>query len=492
MFDATRMSFGRLILKLIKTILPLGWLIASSAYAIVIRHDVEDKQYLALGEEYSQSVAYIGGCAATLVDVNWVLTAAHCLKGKEDNLFFVKHNDSQYRIEKIFIHPKFDRKNDEIYDAALVQLKDAIEIGKPALLYQGYNENGQAVIFVGRGTYGNGKDGLIRDDYKERGATNTVDMVNEHVIGFTFNPPPKSTVLEGISSRGDSGGPAFIELDDKLFVIGVSSYQVSKGYKEGHYGVGEYYTRVSSLYPWLKKVINNSPAPNIPNHPLITAILSNDKTALSQSINNEVLADKAIMREAFYQSVVLDRPELANHLIKSGADINSLTINKVSLFEFSLQQKRKQYFKMLQQLTSGLTDVHRKESRVLPLFIARFQDDKYLLQGVKTLLQQGANIDAQTHSGDTALIITGWSTNNFELFQLLVSYGANVNIPNSNGDTPLMDAAYLGKLENLEFLLDNGADTTLINKRGSTALQLAKLKKNQKAVSVLLKVKKAE
>ncbi len=477
---------------MIKTILSLGWLIASSAEAIVIRHDVEDKQYLVLGEKYAQSVAYIGGCAATLVDVNWVLTAAHCLKGKEHSLFYVKHNDAQYRLENIFIHPQFNRKNDEIYDIALVQLKDPIETGEPAQLYQDYNENGQAVIFVGRGTYGNGKDGLIRDDYKQRGATNTVDMVNEHVIGFTFNAPPKSTLLEGISSRGDSGGPAFIESADNLYVIGVSSYQEGKGFKEGHYGVEEFYTRISSHYTWLKSVFNSYPAPSIPEHPLITAILNNDKAAFSQSLNNKVLEDKAIMREAFYQSVVLDRTELAKHLIKSGADINSLTINNVSLFEFSLQQKRKQYFKMLLQLTSRLTDVHRKESRVLPLFIARFKDDKYLLQGVKALLQQGANIDAQTHSGDTALIITGWNTNNFELFQLLVSHGANVNIPNSNGDTPLMDAAYLGKLDNLKYLLDNGVDTTLINKRGSTALQLAKSKKHEKAVALLLKVEKAE
>ena len=73
-----------------------------------------------------------------------------------------------------------------------------------------------------------------------------------------------------------------------------------------------------------------------------------------------------------------------------------------------------------------------------------------------------------------ALIIAGWSTNNFELVKLLVSNGADVNIANNNGDTPLIDAAYLGKLENLRYLLANGADVSLKNNQGKTAFDVAK------------------
>lgn len=481
-----------MILNLLKTSLCIGWLIASSAEAIVIRHDVEDKEYLTLGQQFSPSVAYIGGCAATLIDVSWVLTAAHCLAGKEHRLFYVKHIDAQYRLQNIFIHPKFDNNNDEFNDIALVQLKDPIETGKPAQLYQDYNENGQPVVFVGRGTFGNGKDGLIRDDNIQRGATNIVDMVNKHVLGFTFNRPPKSTIYEGISSRGDSGGPAFIKYADKLYVIGISSYQVGNGYKEGHYGVAEYYTRVSSHYSWLKSVMNETAVAIIPRHPLITAILNNDKEALSQAITSAVIKDKEIIQEAFYQSVVLDRPELATVLIKSGVNIHNLRINKVSLFEFSLQQKRKEYFRALQKVTSKWANVHPVESSVLPLFIAQFLHEKDLFQGIKSLIKQGANIDAQTSSGDSALIIAGWNSDNFVLFKLLISYGANVNLANNNGDTALMDSAYLSKLINLRYLLENGADITLKNKRGQTALKIAELKMNAKILEVLKKATKSQ
>ena len=91
----------------------------------------------------------------------------------------------------------------------------------------------------------------------------------------------------------------------------------------------------------------------------------------------------------------------------------------------------------------------------------------------------------KTKAGDTALILAGWSTNNFELVKLLVSNGADVNIANNNGDTPTIDAAYLGKIENLRFLLKNGADTSRKNKRGNTALDVAKSKNNKLAIALL-------
>ena len=473
-------------MKFIKITLLHLLLIHFSADAIVIRHDIDDTRYLQLGEQYSPSVGYVGGCAATLIDPGWLLTAAHCVAGREDDFFTARHIDTRYRIENIIVHPKFRRNNDEIYDAALVQLKDPITGGKPARLYRQTNEVGQPVIFVGRGTYGNGRDGLIRHDRKQRGATNRVATASEHVIGFTFDAPDKATEFEGISSRGDSGGPAFIEFNNQLYVIGISSYQEGNGYQEGHYGVGEYYTRVSSVYPWLVKTMDNAPPAQVARHSLIDAVKDNDLPALKRVIDDKVLADSEILTEAFYQSILLDRtPSLANVLLKRGAEFDQLFINDLSLFEYSLLKGRKAYFKMLQAFVDGHQNIHRPDSAVLPLFISTFGEDPYVLEGVQKLIKQGADLDSQTRSGDTALIIAGWSTDNHDLVKLLVTKGANINIPNNNGDTPLMDAAYLGKLQNLRYLVDKGADLSLKNKRGKTALQLARDKQHKEAVVLL-------
>lgn len=68
--------------------------------------------------------------------------------------------------------------------------------------------------------------------------------------------PPTATELEGISGPGDSGGPAFIEKDGKLFVAGVSVFGEPGRKGRGTYGAREAYTRVSQQAEWLSKTMS--------------------------------------------------------------------------------------------------------------------------------------------------------------------------------------------------------------------------------------------
>lgn len=460
-------------------------MLTAMANAIVIRHDKSDDEYLSLGEQYSPSVAYIGGCAATLIDNGWLLTAAHCLFNKQDKLFFVRHQDQQFRIENIFVHPDFNPDNDEVHDIALVQLKDTIGNGQPAALYSERDETGKPVIFVGRGTFGNGQDGLIRDDGKQRGATNTVEEVNQQVVSFTFSAPPSASELEGISSRGDSGGPAFITTDDELYVIGVSSYQISHGYKEGNYGVGEYYTRVSSYIPWLTQTMTSAATPFIASHPAIDAVSQNNLNAFTTALSDEGLSSE-ILAEALFQIVMQNKTTFAKAFLDSTHDFMAVAINGYSAFEFALRQGQTDIVDVFMAHTAEHPVKHSQSSAVLPYYIAYYHNSPDIIKGVKQLLAQSADIDAVTRSGDSALIITGWSTDNLALMQLLVESGADVNRGNNNGDTPLMDAAYLGKKAQFKYLLSHGGDTTQTNKRGRTALDIAKRAKQEEIIQLLL------
>lgn len=459
---------------------------AGNVNAMIIRHDVNEQKYLDLGEKYSPSVAYIGGCAGTLIDSNWILTAAHCVKGREHTLFSVRHIDREYRVEKIVVHPEHNIETSEQFDIALIQLMEPIKKGKPAHLYQLNDEKGKSVVFVGRGTFGNGRDGLIQDDGKQRGATNTVISTSEHVIGFEFNAPENATLTEGISGPGDSGGPAFVTLDSQLYVAGVSSYQEGNGFEEGTYGVLEYYTRVSTNYLWINSVLEKTEPASVASHPVIDSIIIDSKQQLEQAVSRDVLEDNVIMSEAFYQTVALNRVELAELLFSHGADIDLITINGASLFELALLYDRQEYFNMLVARFSLEENIHKEQSVVLPLLVSTLGDDAQVTNLVKRLLDQGANIDAQTDEGETAIILAGWLTNNMDLIRSLVEQGADVNLPNNNGDTPLIDAAYLGKNEILEYLLLSGADVEVKNKNGKSALDMARSKKNQKAIKLLV------
>jgi ankyrin repeat protein len=54
---------------------------------------------------------------------------------------------------------------------------------------------------------------------------------------------------------------------------------------------------------------------------------------------------------------------------------------------------------------------------------------------------------------------------------LLIEAGADLNFKNDEGSTPLITAAFLCRTEIVEMLLAKGADKSIRNKAGSTALE---------------------
>lgn len=110
------------------------------------------------------------------------------------------------------------------------------------------------------GDWGTGMTGPQKWDKITRAATNSIDQVEPHWVCFTFDAPgsANATELEGISGPGDSGGPAFVDINGKRFLVGVSSFQKGKDrFGKGRYGVTEYYARVSNYHKWISTVINN-------------------------------------------------------------------------------------------------------------------------------------------------------------------------------------------------------------------------------------------
>jgi len=463
-------------------------LIIDSANAIVIRHDVNDDLYRGMAKLYSPTMTYINGCTSTLISSNWVLTAAHCVYGSEKSLFSVKHLEKSYRIQKIIVYPKYNNKTGEEFDIALIHLRDPILNGKPAALYFNQDEKGRAVVCVGMGKFGNGRDGLIKSDHTPRAATNTVISVSPKWLKFKFNESVNATALEGISGPGDSGGPAFIEINSKLYIAGVSSWQERYGQPEGTYNVQEHYSRVSMYKDWLESTMKSSKLTQLPSHPVIEAIKSGNVERLIAAGKNDKdwLSNSSLVNEAISQTLLLDNIVMMEKLVDLGLPIDSVRINQISLFEFVLLNNRKKYFLALLKKTSLDVGIHRQNSIVLPLLVSRFINDERLINLVKVILAQGVNVDAVTSQGDTALLITGWESNNLDLVKLLIEHGANVNIANKNGDTPLMDAAYLGKKNILSQLLAKGANPDLKNKKSKTALDLAKLKKRKDIIKILL------
>jgi hypothetical protein len=103
---------------------------------------------------------------------------------------------------------------------------------------------------------------------------------------------------------------------------------------------------------------------------------------------------------------------------------------------------------------------------------------------VQQLLDKGANIEAHTEYGDTALIYA--ATNGYtEVVTLLLAKGANIEAKDNDGDTALINAAIKGETEVVKLLLAKGANIDAKDNKGETALTMAVSKGKTEVVKLL-------
>ena len=241
-------------------------LVAPLAEAIIMRHDREVARYAALGSSYP-AVGYLGGVTCTLIAPRWALGAGHTVEdyfnptGRPGVTFAGR----RYEIDKIIVHPRrVHRSVDSSTDLVLLRLREPVDGIAPVLLYDRDDEPGKIVTIVGYGDTGNG---LTRDRH-ERGkvfaARNRVEAALENSIIFTFDTPPAGLDLEGVPGPGDSGCPALLEENGKLYTLGVGSFNTGDEETASAYGTVDAFARVSTNRKWILDTIAADPPSTIP------------------------------------------------------------------------------------------------------------------------------------------------------------------------------------------------------------------------------------
>ena len=94
------------------------------------------------------------------------------------------------------------------------------------------------------------------------------------------------------------------------------------------------------------------------------------------------------------------------------------------------------------------------------------------LDVVRELLARGADANARSNGGFTALHQASWK-GHAEVVRELLARGAAVNARANNGRTPLISACGAGHLAAATLLLDAGADLALLTNAGWSALRFA-------------------
>ncbi len=117
-----------------------------------------------------------------------------------------------------------------------------------------------------------------------------------------------------------------------------------------------------------------------------------------------------------------------------------------------------------------------------PLNIA---SEKGQISAVRHLLNKGAKVNSTDRWDRTPLYYSAWK-GQYEITRMLIDdHGANVEMANRDGMTPLMAAAMAGRTSTVKLLLDRGANVRKKDNEGKRALGWAKIKNQTDVVNIL-------
>lgn len=266
------------------------------AQAVMIRHDVDDKQYLDLANRPEFAAARVtildprGSYTGVLISKRHVLTCGHPVFGSMPAnasqgrmKVMVRVGEKEYPAEFAYLHPSYPR--DIHYggaDVAIIRLSapGAAKIA-PATIWMGGLKPGDRIVGIGQGKTGTGND---RDEPKApgtfRGYENTIDYVFdreefEHVrtdfdngtdggntlstrlfkgdkeVAIKTDSSKEPLPLEGAGAAHDSGSGIFVERDNAVYLSGIFSYR-----NFSSYGGQSSYVNLSSpaIAAWIRRI----------------------------------------------------------------------------------------------------------------------------------------------------------------------------------------------------------------------------------------------
>jgi len=188
---------------------------------------------------------------------------------------------------------------------------------------------------------------------------------------------------------------------------------------------------------------------------------------------------------ALYHAALHGRHQAVELLLTLGANPNITPSDRRTLLHVAVASGNHETIEFVLKMRP-VVDA-QSESGITPLILATMNRDSSI---VKLLLDSGANPNISDSEGTTPLIVAttddeAFLPANSECVRLLLAHGALANAQDGKGWTPLMGASLYGELEVVRELVASGADSSMTDTQGRSALGLAKQARKQDIVAYL-------
>ena len=168
--------------------------------------------------------------------------------------------------------------------------------------------------------------------------------------------------------------------------------------------------------------------------------------------------------------------ETLKFLIEKGANIEEVDKRGDSLFYHLIWREKDPKNTLLMQymIDNKLVDIHQKNDYSDITTFAFFAVHENNLDALKVLIENGVSVNDVNQYGQSMLhkcVEKHLWENRTDMIEYLIGKGADVNIKDNEGDTPLMEAVRVWYKDNLmERLIKHGADVNVVNNEGKNLL----------------------
>ena len=188
---------------------------------------------------------------------------------------------------------------------------------------------------------------------------------------------------------------------------------------------------------------------------------------------------KAGAFDDFFKAIVFDQVPVVGNLIHRGMDPNTPTEKGEPALVFAVRSGAPKTVAFLLKQPGIQLDATNIADETALMLAANAND----LASANLLIEAGASVN-RPHW--TPLHYAA-SKGHTEMMRLLIENDAYIDAESPNGTTPLMMAAYYATPKAVKLMLEEGADPSLQNKDGQTALDMA-LSKDKKLSAQYIRV----